>query len=103
MDDIAGVETPAYRLNEFFRNLFSRSMKHLLLRLFDWVIVPEQTRARTPALQPVRRPALHSGHSIIMRSRYSIPKIILQDAPGAPSFFIPRTCVTRPLIAIGPR
>src|ERR1035438_4268712 len=43
-----------------------------------------QTRARTPALQPVRRPALHSGHSIVMRSRYYIPKIILQDAPGAP-------------------
>ena len=26
-----------------------------------------------------------------------------EAGPGAPSFFNPRTCVTRPLIAIGPR
>ena len=47
-----------------------RSQGHLVPRLFDWVIDRGRARTRTSALQPAGRPALHSVHYTIMRSRY---------------------------------
>jgi hypothetical protein len=42
----------------------------LVSRPCDLVIAPEQVRTWTPARQPVWRPALHSRHYIIKRSRH---------------------------------
>jgi hypothetical protein len=42
----------------------------LVVRLHDLVIIAGQARARTPALQPARRPALRSFHYQFVRSWY---------------------------------